>query len=211
VSSAAARRRMVTRSRPSSRMRATAVSMIPSRLSDGFADVRGDCEGDDRHAVIVTNMFVTNKFAIGRRHRAASTRLGSSPCAPVGSRGPGRGECPSHARQPTPRRRTRVRPQPGSRRLAERDVEGEATLVVAHGVRPGVELDMGHGDAWPAIRERARTQCRHPRVCHADVDGPTSERLQACARAPRRRTVREGRAGKAHHLREGQPTTEGRF
>lgn len=26
--------------------------------------------------------------------------------------------------------------------------------VVDHDVRPGVELDMGEGDAWPAIRER---------------------------------------------------------
>ena len=39
-------------------------------------------------------------------------------------------------------------------RLAEHDVVGEAVRVVDHDVKPGVEKDMGPGDAWPAIRER---------------------------------------------------------
>lgn len=38
--------------------------------------------------------------------------------------------------------------------LAEHDVSGEAVRVAAHDVKPGVEADMGDGDAWPAIRER---------------------------------------------------------
>ena len=32
--------------------------------------------------------------------------------------------------------------------------DGGIVRVVDHDVRPGVELDMGEGDAWPAIRER---------------------------------------------------------
>lgn len=38
--------------------------------------------------------------------------------------------------------------------LAGHGVTGELVRVVDHDVRPGVELDMGGGDAWPAIRER---------------------------------------------------------
>lgn len=41
--------------------------------------------------------------------------------------------------------------------LAELDVHGvssETVRVAAHDVLPGVESDMGAGDAWPAIRER---------------------------------------------------------
>jgi multimeric flavodoxin WrbA len=38
--------------------------------------------------------------------------------------------------------------------LREHDVPGESIRVVDHDVRPGVEKDMGDGDAWPAIRER---------------------------------------------------------
>jgi len=36
--------------------------------------------------------------------------------------------------------------------LAKHDVTGTAVRVVDHDVKPGVELDMGEGDAWPAIR-----------------------------------------------------------
>ena len=38
--------------------------------------------------------------------------------------------------------------------LAEHVVTGSMVRVVDHDVRPGVELDMGDGDAWPALRER---------------------------------------------------------
>jgi multimeric flavodoxin WrbA len=38
--------------------------------------------------------------------------------------------------------------------LAEHDVTGSQVRVVDHDVRPGVELDMGEGDEWPAIREK---------------------------------------------------------
>lgn len=38
--------------------------------------------------------------------------------------------------------------------LAEHDVDGSVIRVVDHDVRPGVELDMGFGDEWPAIREQ---------------------------------------------------------
>jgi multimeric flavodoxin WrbA len=38
--------------------------------------------------------------------------------------------------------------------LAKYDVIGDVVRVVDHDVRPGVEVDMGQGDAWPAIRER---------------------------------------------------------
>ena len=39
--------------------------------------------------------------------------------------------------------------------LASRGVEaGPIVRVVDHDVRPGVELDMGDGDAWPEIREQ---------------------------------------------------------
>ncbi len=38
--------------------------------------------------------------------------------------------------------------------LAERGVTSDTIRVAAHDVKPGVESDMGDGDAWPAIRER---------------------------------------------------------
>ncbi|MFD3649417.1 flavodoxin family protein [Streptomyces cyaneofuscatus] len=33
-------------------------------------------------------------------------------------------------------------------------VQGEIVRIADHDVRPGVEVDMGDGDAWPAIREQ---------------------------------------------------------
>lgn len=36
--------------------------------------------------------------------------------------------------------------------LGKHGVTGEVVRVVDHDVRPGVEIDMGDGDAWPAIR-----------------------------------------------------------
>ncbi|MEU0158296.1 NAD(P)H-dependent oxidoreductase [Streptomyces sp. NPDC006261] len=33
-------------------------------------------------------------------------------------------------------------------------VAGEIVRIADHDVRPGVEVDMGDGDAWPAIREK---------------------------------------------------------
>ncbi|WP_409331378.1 flavodoxin family protein [Trujillonella humicola] len=38
--------------------------------------------------------------------------------------------------------------------LAGHGVSGDVVRVVDHDVKPGVEVDMGEGDAWPAIRER---------------------------------------------------------
>ncbi|HMO42682.1 MAG TPA: NAD(P)H-dependent oxidoreductase, partial [Phenylobacterium sp.] len=38
--------------------------------------------------------------------------------------------------------------------LAEHGVDGEQVRVVDHNVKPGVEIDMGSGDAWPAIRAK---------------------------------------------------------
>lgn len=38
--------------------------------------------------------------------------------------------------------------------LSGHDVTGELVRVVDHDVRPGVEADMGDGDAWPGIREK---------------------------------------------------------
>src|SRR3954471_10755154 len=38
--------------------------------------------------------------------------------------------------------------------FAERGVTGEVVRVVDHDVRPGVEADMGEGDAWPGIRRK---------------------------------------------------------
>jgi multimeric flavodoxin WrbA len=38
--------------------------------------------------------------------------------------------------------------------LSEHDVAGDSLRVAEHDVKPGVEVDMGDGDAWPAIRER---------------------------------------------------------
>jgi multimeric flavodoxin WrbA len=38
--------------------------------------------------------------------------------------------------------------------LGKHGVTGDVVRVVDHDVKPGVEIDMGQGDAWPAIRER---------------------------------------------------------
>src|SRR5918993_1264454 len=38
--------------------------------------------------------------------------------------------------------------------LAKHSVTGDVVRVVDHDVKPGVEVDMGEGDAWPAIREK---------------------------------------------------------
>jgi multimeric flavodoxin WrbA len=38
--------------------------------------------------------------------------------------------------------------------LGEHGVTGELVRAVDHDIRPGVEVDMGDGDAWPALRER---------------------------------------------------------
>jgi multimeric flavodoxin WrbA len=38
--------------------------------------------------------------------------------------------------------------------LREQGVTGESLRVVDHDVRPGVSVDMGEGDAWPAIRAK---------------------------------------------------------
>ncbi|MFS0703147.1 flavodoxin family protein [Cellulomonas sp. 179-A 9B4 NHS] len=38
--------------------------------------------------------------------------------------------------------------------LGARGVTGEVVRVVDHDVKPGVQKDMGDGDAWPAIREK---------------------------------------------------------
>jgi len=36
--------------------------------------------------------------------------------------------------------------------FAAHGVKGDIVRVVDHDVKPGVAVDMGHGDAWPAIR-----------------------------------------------------------
>jgi multimeric flavodoxin WrbA len=38
--------------------------------------------------------------------------------------------------------------------LAEHGVTGTVIRLVDHDIRPGVELDMGPGDAWPGIRQQ---------------------------------------------------------
>src|SRR5919112_559557 len=38
--------------------------------------------------------------------------------------------------------------------LARHGVTGDVVRVVDHDVKPGVEVDMGEGDAWPGIRAR---------------------------------------------------------
>jgi multimeric flavodoxin WrbA len=38
--------------------------------------------------------------------------------------------------------------------MGKQGVSGDVVRVVDHDVKPGVEIDMGDGDAWPAIRER---------------------------------------------------------
>ena len=38
--------------------------------------------------------------------------------------------------------------------LAEQGVTGEVVRVLDHDVKPGVQVDMGEGDGWPAIRQK---------------------------------------------------------
>jgi multimeric flavodoxin WrbA len=38
--------------------------------------------------------------------------------------------------------------------LIQHDVEGETVRIADHDVKPGIELDMGDGDAWPSIRDK---------------------------------------------------------
>ena len=38
--------------------------------------------------------------------------------------------------------------------LETHDVSGEVVRVVDHDIRPGVQIDMGDGDQWPALRDR---------------------------------------------------------
>lgn len=38
--------------------------------------------------------------------------------------------------------------------LGEHGVEGEVIRIADHDVRPGVQVDMGEGDAWPSIRAK---------------------------------------------------------
>ncbi|MFG2768057.1 flavodoxin family protein [Streptomyces rubiginosohelvolus] len=38
--------------------------------------------------------------------------------------------------------------------FARHDVQGEIVRVADHDVRPGIGVEMGDGDAWPAIREK---------------------------------------------------------
>jgi multimeric flavodoxin WrbA len=38
--------------------------------------------------------------------------------------------------------------------LRKLDVTGEVVRIVDHDVKPGVEKDMGDGDAWPGIRDK---------------------------------------------------------
>lgn len=38
--------------------------------------------------------------------------------------------------------------------LADEGVSGNLLRVVDHDIKPGVDLDMGDGDAWPSIREQ---------------------------------------------------------
>ncbi|MGY1600759.1 flavodoxin family protein [Geodermatophilus sp. SYSU D00815] len=38
--------------------------------------------------------------------------------------------------------------------LAEQGVSGELVRVLDHDVKPGVQVDMGDGDEWPAVREK---------------------------------------------------------
>ncbi|MFC4003293.1 flavodoxin family protein [Prauserella oleivorans] len=38
--------------------------------------------------------------------------------------------------------------------LGKHGVDGELVRVVDHDVRPGVQIDMGDGDAWPRLREK---------------------------------------------------------
>ena len=56
---------------------------------------------------------------------------------------------PSPAASSTDRLATEV-----LRELDTHGVEGELVRVVDHDVKPGVDADMGDGDAWPSIREK---------------------------------------------------------
>ncbi|MGW7091646.1 flavodoxin family protein [Streptomyces sp. NPDC054874] len=38
--------------------------------------------------------------------------------------------------------------------FARHDVQGEVVRVADHDVRPGIGVDLGDGDAWPALREK---------------------------------------------------------
>lgn len=38
--------------------------------------------------------------------------------------------------------------------LKKHDVTGDSVRVVDHDVKPGVDTDMGDGDAWPALRKK---------------------------------------------------------
>ena len=38
--------------------------------------------------------------------------------------------------------------------LNKHGVSGDVVRIADHDVKPGVDVDMGDGDAWPAIRER---------------------------------------------------------
>ncbi|XXZ47590.1 NAD(P)H-dependent oxidoreductase (plasmid) [Streptomyces cavourensis] len=38
--------------------------------------------------------------------------------------------------------------------FAQHAVQGEIVRIADHDVRPGIGVDMGEGDAWPAIREK---------------------------------------------------------
>lgn len=38
--------------------------------------------------------------------------------------------------------------------FADHGVAGDSIRLVDHNIRPGIQLDMGEGDEWPAIRQR---------------------------------------------------------
>ena len=38
--------------------------------------------------------------------------------------------------------------------LASHGVAGTAVRIVDHDVKPGLQLDLGDGDAWPGLREQ---------------------------------------------------------
>ena len=81
--------------------------------------------------------------------------------------------------------------------LSRHGVEHESVRVVDHDVRPGVELDMGEGDVWPAIREK---------VMAADIlvlGTPTwmGQQSSVCQRVLERLDVLEVSAESAEQLR----------
>jgi hypothetical protein len=51
-------------------------------------------------------------------------------------------------------------------------VSGEVVRVADHDIRPGVGLDMGDGDAWPALRQRVGKRGRRPQGELRPVPGP---------------------------------------